>query len=324
MDTIPMTKARQLRELLCNARPLVSPGVYDGYSVRLVEAMGFKTAATTGSGLSNARLVQPDIGILSPLENVDACRHLARAVSIPLTADADTGYGNAVTVFHAVQYFEEAGVVGINLEDQVMPKRCGHMRGKEVISTAEMCKKIEAATRARKDPDFVINARTDSIATGGIEDAVRRAKAYAAAGADMIYPDAIRSEDDIQRIVEAVPDTPVNVNMGFGVRSRPTSPLIPLRRLKELGVARVSCPRMLTAAALSGMRKALEAMKHGMQTGDAVERPDLAVGTEDITDLMGYPRIAELEQAFMLEEELERRYREDTRDYVVRGDPGSS
>jgi 2-methylisocitrate lyase-like PEP mutase family enzyme len=223
-----------------------------------------------------------------------------------------------------VQYFEEAGVVGINLEDQVMPKRCGHMRGKEVISTAEMCKKIEAATRARKDPDFVINARTDSIATGGIEDAVRRAKAYAAAGADMIYPDAIRSEDDIQRIVEAVPDTPVNVNMGFGVRSRPTSPLIPLRRLKELGVARVSCPRMLTAAALSGMRKALEAMKHGMQTGDAVERPDLAVGIEDITDLMGYPRIAELEQAFMLEEELERRYREDTRDYVVRGDPGNS
>jgi 2-methylisocitrate lyase-like PEP mutase family enzyme len=324
MDTIPMTKARRLRELLCNARPLVSPGVYDGYSVRLVEAMGFKTAATTGSGLSNARLVQPDIGILSLLENVDACRHLARAVSIPLTADADTGYGNAVTVFHAVQYFEEAGVVGINLEDQVMPKRCGHMRGKEVISTAEMCKKIEAATRARKDPDFVINARTDSIATGGIEDAVRRAKAYAAAGADMIYPDAIRSEDDIRRIVEAVPDTPVNVNMGFGVRSRPTSPLIPLRRLKELGVARVSCPRMLTAAALSGMRKALEAMKHGMQTGDAVERPDLAVGIEDITDLMGYPRIAELEQAFMLEEELERRYREDTRDYVVRGDPGNS
>ena len=324
MDTIPMTKARRLRELLQSARPLVSPGVYDGYSVRLVEAMGFKTAATTGSGLSNARLVQPDIGILSLLENVDACRHLARSVSIPLTADADTGYGNAVTVFHAVQYFEEAGVVGINLEDQVMPKRCGHMRGKEVISTAEMCKKIEAATRARKDPDFVINARTDSIATGGIDDAVRRAKAYAAAGADMIYPDAIRSEDDIRRIVEAVPDTPVNVNMGFGVRSRPTSPLIPLRRLKELGVARVSCPRMLTAAALSGMRNALEAMKHGMETGDAVERPDLAVGIEDITDLMGYPRIAELEQAFMLEEELERRYREDTRDYVVRGDPGKS
>ena len=314
-----MTKARRFRRLLADARPLVSPGVYDGYSVRLVEAMGFKTAATTGSGLSNARLAQPDVGILSLLENVDACRHLARSVGIPLTADADTGYGNAVTVYHTVQYFEEAGVVGINLEDQVMPKRCGHMRGKEVVSVGEMCKKIEAATRARKDPDFVINARTDSIATDGIEEAVRRAKAYAAAGADMIYPDAIRSEDDVRRIVEAVPGTPVQINMGFGVRSRPTSPLIPLRRLKELGVARVSCPRMLTAAALSGMRKALELMKQSMETGEACDRPDLLVGIEDITDLMGYARIAELEQAFMLDDELERRYGEGEVDYVVRG-----
>jgi 2-methylisocitrate lyase-like PEP mutase family enzyme len=293
-----MTKARRLRELLRDARPLVSPGVYDGYSVRLVEAMGFKSAATTGSGLSNAVLGQPDIGILSLLENVNACRHLARSVSIPLTADADTGYGNAVTVYHTVQYFEEAGVVGINLEDQVMPKRCGHMRGKEIISTPEMCKKLEAAVKARKDPDFVINARTDAIAIGGIDDAVARAKAYAAAGADMIYPDAIRNEDDIKRIVDAVPDLPVQINMGFGVRARPTTPLIPLRRLKELGVARVSCPRMLTAAALSGMKKALEEMRRCIETGDSADRPDLLVGIEDITSLMGYVHIAELEQMF--------------------------
>src|SRR3954452_6574164 len=265
----PITKARRLRQLLRDARPLVSPGVYDGYSVRLVAAMGFKTAATTGSGLANALLSQPDIGILSLRDNVDACRHLARSVSIPLTADADTGYGNAVNVFHTVQYFEEAGVVGINIEDQVMPKRCGHMRGKDIISAREMCKKIEAAVKAKRDPDFIINARTDSIAIGGIEDAVRRARDYAAAGADMIYPDAIRSEDDVARIVDAVPDTPVNINMGFGVRSRPTSPLIPLRRLKALGVARVSCPRMLTAAALMGMRKALEVMQDSMATGEA-------------------------------------------------------
>ena len=317
--TTAPTKARRLRELLRDARPLVSPGVYDGYSVRLVEAMGFKTAATTGSGLSNTRLVQPDIGIMSLLENVDAVRAIARSVNIPITSDADTGYGNAVTVYHTVQYFEEAGVVGINLEDQVMPKRCGHMRGKEIVSTAEMCKKIEAATKARRDPDFLINARTDSIATHGIDEAVRRAKAYAAAGADMIYPDAIRSEDDIARIVEAVPDTPVQINMGFGVRSRPTSPLVPLKRLKALGVARVSAPRMLTAAAIMGMRKALEAMKESIATGEAVDRPDLLVGIEDITDLMGYSHIAELEQAFMLEEDLERRYGHDEREYVVKG-----
>jgi 2-methylisocitrate lyase-like PEP mutase family enzyme len=314
----PQAKRARLRELLRDRRPLVTPGVYDGYSVRLVEAMGFPTAATTGSGLSNARLGQPDIGILSLLENVDACRHIVRSVSIPVTSDADTGYGNAVSVFHTVQYFEEAGVAGINLEDQVMPKRCGHMRGKEVVSVAEMCKKLEAAVKARQDPTFIINARTDAIATGGIDEAVARAKAYVAAGADMVYPDAIRSEDDIQRIVEAIPDTPVNVNMGFGIRSRPTSPLIPLRRLKELGVARVSCPRMLTAAALSGMRKALEQMRQCIETGDAVDRPDLAADIEEITLLMGYPRIAQLEQAFMLEEDLQRKYGSGERDYVVR------
>src|SRR6185503_9365393 len=125
------SKARRLRDLLAHARPVVSPGVYDGYSVRLVEAMGFSTAAITGSGRSNTRLVQPDIGIMSLLENVDACRDLARSVAIPITADADTGYGNAVTVYHTAQYFEEAGLAGINIEDQVSPKRCGHMRGKD-------------------------------------------------------------------------------------------------------------------------------------------------------------------------------------------------
>jgi 2-methylisocitrate lyase-like PEP mutase family enzyme len=317
------TKARRLRDLLRDARPLVSPGVYDGYSVRLVQAMGFKTAATTGSGIANSVLSQPDIGILSLRDNVDAVRHLARSVDIPLTADADTGYGNAVNVFHTVQYFEEAGVVGVNIEDQVMPKRCGHMRGKDIISLREMCKKIEAAIKARRDPDFVINARTDSIAVGGIEEAVKRAKAYAAAGADMIYPDAIRSEDDIKRIVDAVPDTHVNVNMGFGIRSRPTSPLIPLRRLKEIGVARVSCPRMLTAAALSGMTKALQQMKISIETGEAIDRPDLLVGIEDITALMGYERIAELERSLSLEEDLARKYGDQERDYVIRKAPGA-
>jgi 2-methylisocitrate lyase-like PEP mutase family enzyme len=312
------SKRRVLRELLAGARPLVSPGVYDGYSARLVEAMGFKTAATTGSGLANTLLVQPDIGILGLLENVAACRHLARAISIPLMADADTGYGNAVTVFHTVEYFEEAGIAGINIEDQVWPKRCGHMRGKDVIDVREMCRKIEAAVKAKKDPDFIINARTDAIAVEGIEGAVARAKAYAAAGADMIYPDAVRGEDDIKRVVEAVPDKPVNINMGFGVRSRPTTPLIPLARLKALGVARVSCPRMLTAAAISGMRKALEQMRWCIETGEAADRPDLLAGMEEITALAGYERVDALEQEFSLEDDLARRYGGGERAYVVR------
>ena len=314
------TKMRQFRELLHSGRPLVSPGVYDGYSLRLVALMGFKTAATTGSGLSNSLLVQPDIGIMSLLDNVNACRHLARSVEIPLMADADTGYGNAVTVYHTVQYFEEAGIVGINIEDQVWPKRCGHMRGKAVISVREMCKKIEAAVKAKKDPDFVINARTDSIALEGIEGAVRRAKEYAAAGADMIYPDATRNEDDIQRIVEAVPDHPVNINMGFGVRSRPTTPLVSLKRLKELGVARVSCPRMLTASAISGMRKALEQMKWCIETGESADRPDLLASMEEVTELAGYEAVDRLEQELTLPEDLEERYG-DEKGYVVKGKP---
>jgi 2-methylisocitrate lyase-like PEP mutase family enzyme len=318
--SMSMTKARRMRELLRDARPLVSPGVYDGYSLRLVEAMGFRTAATTGSGLSNSVLVQPDIGIMSLIENSTVCRHLARSVSIPLMADADTGYGNAVTAYHAVQYFEEAGVVGINREDQVWPKRCGHMRGKEVITTREMCKKIEAAVKAKKDCDFIINARTDSIAIEGIEGAVKRAREYASAGADMIYPDATRNEDDIKRIVDAVPDLPVNINMGFGVRSRPTTPLAPLKRLKELGVARVSCPRMLTAAAISGMRKALEQMQWCIDTGEIADRPDLLASMEEVTSLAGYKTVDQLEQEFTLDEDLERRYGEE-RGYVVKEKP---
>lgn len=312
-----LTKAARMRQLLRDARPLVSPGVYDGYSVRLAEAMGFRTAATTGAGLANALLAQPDIGILSLLENAAACRNLARAVSIPLMADADTGYGNAVTVYHAVQYFEEAGVVGINLEDQVWPKRCGHMRGKDVIDAREMCRKIEAAVKAKQDPDFIVNARTDAIAVEGIEGAIRRLKDYAAAGADMVYPDAVRGEDDIRRVMDALPEVPVNINMGFGIRSRPTTPLVPLRRLKELGVARVSCPRLLTAAAIMGMRKALEQMQQCIETGESADRPDLLASMEDITALAGYDRVDALEEQFTLPEDLERRYGE-ARGYVVK------
>lgn len=313
-----MTKAAILRKHLRESRPLVSPGVYDCYSARLVETAGFKTAATTGSGLSNAVIGEPDIGLFGLRDNVDACRLIARSISIPLMADADTGYGNAVTVYHVVQYFEEAGIVGINIEDQLMPKRCGHMRGKELVEPREMAKKIEAGQKAKRDRDFVINARTDAIAVEGIEGTVARVREYVAAGADMIYPDAIRNEDDIKRVIEAAGDVPVNINMGFGIRSRPTSPLIPLSRLKAMGVARVSLPRFMTAAALSGMQKAIVVLKQCMESGELVDRPDLLVGMETITGLFGYDKIAQLENEFLYEEQLETKYGSGERDYVVR------
>lgn len=290
-----MNSAGKFRALLKSEAFIVSPGVYDGYSIRLVEAAGFKTACTSGAAISNSLLGVPDIGVMGLAENVNHCRNLARSVSIPLTADADTGYGNPVNVFHTVRLFEEAGVAGVNLEDQVSPKRCGHMPGKDVISQAEMVKKIEAACLARGNDDFVIVARTDSLAVEGVEGTIRRAKAYAAAGADMLFPDAVRTEDDIKRIVDAA-GIPVSINMGFGIRARPTTPLIPLPRLRQLGVKRISLPRMLPAAAIHAMQQALSVMQEVIATGEPTDRPDLLVGIEDIMKLMDYENMRALEK----------------------------
>lgn len=302
-----MNAAHQFRHLLRSNEFIVSPGVYDGYSIRLVAAAGFKSACTSGAAMSNALLGIADIGVMGLTDNVNHCRNLARSVSIPLTADADTGYGNPVNVHHTVQIFEEAGVAGVNLEDQVTPKRCGHMPGKEVIPAAEMAKKIEAACLARRNDDFVIIARTDSLAIEGIEGAVARAKLYAAAGADMLFPDAVHTEEEIERIVAAA-GIPVTINMGFGIRSRPTTPTFPLPRLKQLGVRRVSLPRMLPAAAISAMRKALELMKIVIETGVPIDRPDLLVGIDEIMALMGYSEGRALEARLLTTDALEDKY----------------
>lgn len=310
-------KTQRMRELLRQGI-VVSPGVYDGYSVRLVEQAGFQAASTTGAGLSNSHLGQPDIGIMTMRDNVDTCRNIARSVSIPVMSDADTGYGNAVTVYHTVQYFEDAGVVGINIEDQVSPKRCGHMRGKELIDPNEMAKKIEAAIKARRDPDFLVNARTDAIAMEGIEGAIRRARIYVAAGADMVYPDAIRSEEQIKRFVDEV-QAPVSISMGLGLRGRPTTPLVSVKRLAQIGVARVSYSRMLTGAAIAGMKNALRAFKDGLDSDRPPERPDLVASAEEISELMGYDFVNELESQFLLEEQIEKKYGPGKIDYVVRG-----
>lgn len=289
-----MSAAARLRALLASDDLLVAPGVFDGYSARLVEAAGYRTAATSGAAVSNSLLGVPDIGVMGLNENVTHCRNLARSISIPLTADADTGYGNPVNVWHTVRLFEEAGVAGINIEDQVSPKRCGHMPGKQVVEDAEMVRKIEAACMARRDDDFVIIARTDALAIEGIEGAARRARLYAQAGADLIFPDAVRTEEEIARIVDAA-GIPVTINMGFGIRSRPTTPLIPLPRLKALGVRRISLPRMLPGAAIRAMKEALSLMQQVIATGEPIDRPDLVAGIDEITALMDYDGMRERE-----------------------------
>jgi 2-methylisocitrate lyase-like PEP mutase family enzyme len=303
-------KTTLYRALLQSGEFIVAPGVYDGYSLRLVERAGYKTAATSGAAVSNALLGIADIGMMGLRENVDHCRNLARCVDIPVTADADNGYGNPINVHHTVRLFEEAGVAGVNIEDQVAPKRCGHMPGKEVVPLAEMVKKIEAACLARRDDDFVIIARTDALAMEGIEGAVARARAYAEAGADMIFPDAVKSEDHIARIVDAA-RVPVTINMGFGIRARPTTPLIPIPRLKALGVRRISLPRMLPAAAIQAMTTALALMRQVIETGEPIDRPDLLVGIDDIMALMDYEGAQALEARLLTTETLEKKYGSD-------------
>lgn len=300
-------KVEQYRAYMNSGELMVAPGIYDGYSARLVEKAGFKCAATSGAAISNAILGIDDIGVMGLRENVDHCRYLARSVAIPVTCDADTGYGNPMNVHYTVQMFEEAGVVGINIEDQVAPKRCGHMPGKEVVPLAEMVKKIEAACLARRNDGFVIVARTDALATEGIEGAVRRVRAYAEAGADMIFPDAVKREEDIARIVAAA-GVPVSINMGFGIRARPTTPLIPLPRLKALGVRRISLPRMLPGAAIRGMSNALEMMKQVIATGEPVDHPEMVAGIDEITALMGYSEMRALEARLLTTDVLETKY----------------
>ena len=273
------------------------PGVFDGFSNRIVAQGGFKAAFVTGAGLSESRLGLPDVGIMGLEENLAGVRALVATTPLPLLADADTGYGNAVNVHFTVQAFEAAGAAGIMLEDQVWPKRCGHMAGKEVISADEMVGKIRAAVDARRDPDFVIKARTDAAGPLGIDEAIRRANLYADAGADLLFADALLSKDDIAKFARGV-RKPVSVNMGFAIRARATTPLLSPKELQELGVAAVIWPRLLTAGAIVGMKNALAAAQETIATGKADDRPDLLADFEELNALLGLDEIAALEARY--------------------------
>ena len=170
-----LARPGRLRELLAAPEPLVAPGAYDALSARLIEQAGFGAVYMTGFGTTASLIGRPDVGLLSATEMIDNAGRIAAAVDVPVIADADTGYGNAINVVRTVQAFEQAGAAGIYLEDQVAPKRCGHLSGKAVIPASEMAEKIRAAVAARRDPDFVIIARTDAIAVNGLDDAVARA-----------------------------------------------------------------------------------------------------------------------------------------------------
>lgn len=292
------SKAARLRAKINATEILALPGVFDGFSARLVQHMGFDAAFVTGAGISEARLGLPDVGIMGLEENVAACRALAAATDLVLLADGDTGYGNAVNVFHAVRMFESAGVAGLMLEDQLWPKRCGHMQGKQVIPMEEMVEKIRAAASARRDPDFVIKARTDSLATHGIDEVIKRLNAYAEAGADLLFDDAVLTREQIALVVRNV-SKPVCVNMGFGIRARSTTPLLSAAQLQDLGVAVAIFPRMLTACALMGMRNGLELFRQSLASGEVVDRPDAAMSFEELNAIMGLAHFNALERQFV-------------------------
>ena len=276
----------KLKALLAQPGILVCPGVYDGFSLRLVEQAGYKTANISGAGLSESDLGWADVGIMGYGENLRASAALAAISSVPLQADADTGYGNALNVYFTVQGFERAGLACVMIEDQVWPKRCGHMEGKNVISAEEGVEKIRAAAEARRDPDFVIKARTDATAIHGLGEAIRRLNLYAEAGADMLFADALLSAQDIATAAKNV-IKPLTVNMGFGIRQRPTTPLLSVKQLEDMGVKAVSFPRMLTSAAIQGMKNALAVLGQSIDEGRVIDRPDLLVPFGELNELMG-------------------------------------
>jgi len=300
-------KRKLFRRLMHDPALLVLPGVFDGYSTRLVEKAGFPAAFITGAGISEATMGWADVGIMGFRENLDACRHLVSCSSMALFGDGDTGYGNAVNVHFTVRGFEDAGLAGVMIEDQVWPKRCGHMQGKEVISLAEGTEKIRAAAEARRDPDFVIKSRTDTLATHGIDEVIRRLNSYAEAGADLLFADALMSIDDIATVAKNV-SKPLCVNMGFGIRKRSTTPLLSPRRMQELGVAVAIYPRLLTAAAIQGMKNGLAVLQQSMATGEVVERPDLAVSFEELNRLVGFDDVQAIEQRFLTPGQLAQKY----------------
>jgi 2,3-dimethylmalate lyase len=232
-----MTARATLRRLIDAKNGLVVPGAYDGVSARLVERAGFPAVYMTGYGTSASRLGLPDLGYAGLAEMADHARNMAAAVSIPLIADADTGYGNALNVRRTVQAYEAAGVAALHIEDQVAPKRCGHLSGHQIIPRGEFAGKIRAAADARTDPGFTIIARTDAISASDLDEALRRGEAALKAGADVLFVEAPRDEGQVERIAKAF-DCPLLYNYAPGGRS----PLLPFPRLRELGYAIILLP----------------------------------------------------------------------------------
>jgi 2,3-dimethylmalate lyase len=274
-----MSRRADLRRLVSVKNGLVVPGAYDGVSARLVERAGFPAVYMTGYGVSASRLGLPDLGYAGLAEMADHARNMAGAVAIPLIADADTGYGNALSVRRTVQAYEAGGVAALHIEDQVTPKRCGHLSGHQIIPRAEFAGKIRAAVEARTDGDLLIIARTDAISAMDFDEALRRGEAAVKAGADVLFIEAPRDEQQVERVARAF-DTPLLYNYAPGGRS----PLLPFPRLRELGFAIILLPVDTLFVGVKAIADFLAELK---TRDDVVSMKDRYVGFRDFNELIG-------------------------------------
>ena len=279
-DAAPASPAGQrLRDLVPGEPPLVVPGCHDGLSAVLVEAAGFPAAYLTGFGLSASLLGAPDVGLLTQTEMAAACQRVCAATSLPVIADADTGYGGPLDVARTVDLYERAGVAALQIEDQVAPKRCGHLAGKEVVPLDEAVTRIRSAVRARSVPSTIVIARTDAVATDGLEVAVERALRFADAGADWLFVEAVTTVEDLAVVGRRLAGVPLVLNWVDGGRT----PTLDLATVAALGFAVVIAPVAGVLAAAGAVRDRLAQLREGLGESPA------AMGFDELQRLVGLP-----------------------------------
>jgi len=258
-----MSKARELRRLLERDELVILPGAYDGLTARLIELAGFPAVYATGAGISNSQLALADVGLITMSEMLDQVRKMIAAVQVPIIADIDTGYGNAVNLFRTVREFVRVGVAAVQIEDQVIPKKCGHFDGKLLIPFDEAVLKIRAAIEARGDSELVIIARTDAIEVAGFDEAMRRARAYFEAGADALFVEAPRTRDELAAIGRDLPGIKI-ANIVEGGRT----PIIPAADLTAMGFKVAIYANLLLRSSVKAIQQSLTHLrKHGDSDG---------------------------------------------------------
>jgi carboxyvinyl-carboxyphosphonate phosphorylmutase len=286
-----MSLRKDLRKLLECKEILVAPGAHDVLTAKVIERAGFKAVYMTGYGQAASSLGKPDVGLLTLTEMHDRASKFVSAVKIPVIADADTGFGNALGVMRTVELYERAGVAAIQLEDQVAPKRCGHMLGREVVPMEEMVGKIEAAKAARVDDDFLIIARTDARTNHGFDEAMKRCKAYVAAGADIIFLESLESVEEMKMMNDEI-KVPTLANMVEGGRT----PLCNCEELEELGYSLVIWPTASTYVTAFMMTELMNELKN---TGTTAGFIDKMINFEDFNTLIGLDEYNEMGKKFI-------------------------